>query len=90
MDGAVDPYQYSIDGLCSGSSGKGKHGSVPSTPGFMSISKYGRGSTRIKVDCTSNRGIDEGSYGLHNQIPKSQLLDSVEVKLLTSVEVLVL
>ena len=37
----------------------------------MSISKYGRGSTRIKVDYTSNRGIDEGSYGLHNQIPKS-------------------
>ena len=71
MDGAVDPCQYSIDGLCSGSSGKGKHGSVPSTPGFMSISKYGRGSTRIKVDYTSNRGIDEGSYGLHNQIPKS-------------------
>lgn len=72
MDGAVDPCQYSIDGLCSGS-GKGKHSSLASSPGFMSISKYGRGSTRIKVDYTSNTGIDEGSHGLHNQIPKSPI-----------------
>lgn len=70
MSGAVDPCQYSIEGLASGNAGKGKYGS-PTTPGFMSISKYGRGSTRIKVDYTANRGIDEGMYGLHEQIPKS-------------------
>lgn len=70
MDGAVDPCQYSIEGLASGNAGKGKHGDA-STPGFMSISRYGRGSTRIKVDYTANRGIDEGMYGLHEQIPKN-------------------
>lgn len=70
MNGAVDPCQYSIEGLASGNAGKGKHGDA-STPGFMSISRYGRGSTRIKVDYTANRGIDEGMYGLHEQIPKN-------------------
>ena len=70
MAGAVDPCQYSIEGLASGNAGKGKHGDA-STPGFMSISRYGRGSTRIKVDYTANRGIDEGMYGLHEQIPKN-------------------
>ena len=70
MSGAVDPCQYSIEGLASGNAGKGKHGDA-STPGFMSISRYGRGSTRIKVDYTANRGIDEGMYGLHEQIPKN-------------------
>jgi murein DD-endopeptidase MepM/ murein hydrolase activator NlpD len=70
MNGAVDPCQYSIEGLASGNAGKGKYGDA-STPGFMSISRYGRGSTRIKVDYTANRGIDEGMYGLHEQIPKN-------------------
>jgi uncharacterized metalloprotease HI_0409 len=70
MNGAVDPCQYSIEGLASGNAGKGKHGDA-ATPGFMSISRYGRGSTRIKVYYTANRGIDEGMYGLHEQIPKN-------------------
>ena len=71
MDGAVDPCQYSIEGLCSGGGGQGKHSSFVNTPGFMSISKYGRGNTRIKVDYTSNRGTDEGSYGLHEAMPSN-------------------